>query len=309
MISSSSLVNVEKRVLKSDDNNDTKRSRIYKIIYSNENIENWNIFRYINIINRCEYICAYQTNNIVTGYIRFKNSISVNSMKNTFNMHDITIEKERSNDNYYKFQSQSCANKIEYGKPKLAIDKIKYSEKEIELISHIKKQQNIIDIQENKIALIKNKIAKTKSYDKGFNLQSYFNNYCQKPIDIFTFINNIVFTTNDILLCEKNGYINTIISIFVNAYTNMNQQTRPILCTDIKRKTFHIYYNNIWVNDITKEITNDAINKLSNIYYDKVCEYYSNTNNIIRKVDNNKKIINEISKTAYINKISATINN
>lgn len=139
---------------------------------------------------------------------------------------------------------------------------------------------------------------------KGFNLQSYFNNYCKEPVDIFKFIDDINITTNDISLYKNNGYNSAISSIFINAYTNINQQARPIICTDLKRKTFYVYHNNAWVNDITKNVTNNVINKLSNIFYDKVCEFCMN-NNTISKVDNNNKIINIISKTLYINKEDA----
>jgi hypothetical protein len=70
--------------------------------------------------------------------------------------------------------------------------------------------------------------------------------------------------TDNILLFKNYGYVNAISKIFITAYNNLELSTRPIYCTDIKRKTIYVKVDNKWIIDKTLHYINSVIHHIVN---------------------------------------------
>ena len=86
-------------------------------------------------------------------------------------------------------------------------------------------------------------------------------------INIIDFVKGIHLDMKDFLLYGKLGYSEAISHIFKKEMEKIDLTKRPLHCTDIKRETLYVRNNNQWQNDETKEITDNAIETLSNRNY------------------------------------------
>ena len=68
----------------------------------------------------------------------------------------------------------------------------------------------------------------------------------------------------DLEYTTDNGHVKGITNIFHNALSNMEENKRPLHCTDLKRETLYIKDNDEWLKDDEKEIIKDKITTVAN---------------------------------------------
>ena len=100
---------------------------------------------------------------------------------------------------------------------------------------------------------INNGTITNNSNNKAFNINLFLNEQCKDAMNFSDFINNLVVSHEDLENNAQLGFVGGISKIILDGLKDMNQNERPIHCTDVKRETMYIKDDNKW----TKE-ENDA---------------------------------------------------
>lgn len=158
-----------------------------------------------------------------------------------------------------------------------------------------------------------------------FNLNIFLNENCKNAINLIDFVKGIRIELQDLLLYNKLGHAEAVSKIFDNAYQKLDLTMRPVHCTDVKRETVYIRNKNEWLNDETKEISERAMDIISNnsivqmhqwkdanpdynnsheknIEYLKLIKNISGGSSDAEERENKKKIIKLLSKNTHLNK-------
>jgi hypothetical protein len=136
------------------------------------------------------------------------------------------------------------------------IDGINIKDKDA-LVLHLLKQNSEL---QNKIIDMASKSTitnNTNSHNNNntFNLQLFLNETCKNAMNITDFVSSIKMELEDLEHTGRTGYVQGITNIVVKNLNNLEQQLRPLHCSDLKREVLYIKDNNEW----TKEIDNNPI--------------------------------------------------
>ncbi len=159
----------------------------------------------------CEYMCAYEANNHITGFIRFTNPITLGTLHKMLNKYlnlDVVVEREKNNDQYYKTQITLHKNHIEYGKPAKKTVKNAHLIKQIENQEKIlEKQEKILEKQEKQIECLGNENTKIVTMLSDF-VESFGEEKMKQLMEICLTVAKNNPTTTNIINNVNNGTIN-----------------------------------------------------------------------------------------------------
>ena len=91
------------------------------------------------------------------------------------------------------------------------------------------------------------------SNNPTFNVQFFLENDCRNAQSIQEFVKSIEFNHEHLVSMTKDGYVDTISNILIQALNKMAITDRPLHCTDLKRETVYIKDKESW-----KKSTADA---------------------------------------------------
>ena len=84
------------------------------------------------------------------------------------------------------------------------------------------------------------------SNNPTFNVQFFLENDCKNAQSIQEFVKSIEFNHEHLVSMTKDGYVDTISSILIQALNKMAVTERPLHCTDLKRETVYIKDKESW---------------------------------------------------------------
>jgi len=102
----------------------------------------------------------------------------------------------------------------------------------IEMVKDISKDKSIIN--------------NTNCHNKQFNLQFFLNETCKDAYNISEFVEQLDVSMEDMLNTSRVGYTEGVSQIIVNGLKALDENKRPIHCTDLKRETLYIKENDEW---------------------------------------------------------------
>ena len=107
-----------------------------------------------------------------------------------------------------------------------------------------------------------------------FNIQMFLENECKNAISIQDFIQSIEINMNHLVAMSKDGYVDSISNVLVNALNQLAVTDRPLHCTDLKRETVYVKDMETW-NKRTADapIMNDMINSIENKHFAQIKQY------------------------------------
>jgi hypothetical protein len=79
-----------------------------------------------------------------------------------------------------------------------------------------------------------------------FNVQFFLENDCRNAQSIQEFVKSIEFNQEHLVSMTKDGYVDTISNILIQALNKMAITDRPLHCTDLKRETVYIKDKESW---------------------------------------------------------------
>ncbi len=84
------------------------------------------------------------------------------------------------------------------------------------------------------------------SNNPTFNVQFFLENDCKNAQSIQDFVKSIEFNQEHLVSMTKDGYVDTISNILIQALNKMAVTDRPLHCTDLKRETVYIKDKESW---------------------------------------------------------------
>jgi hypothetical protein len=125
----------------------------------------------------------------------------------------------------------------------------------MEIMKQNKEVQMLLIEQNNKFmekmaelaAIPKNTISNSNNTNNNnFNLNVFLNEHCKDAINMDDFINSLEVTVEDLVKTGKLGYVDGITRIFINGLKELDISKRPIHCTDLKRESVYVRYDDKW---------------------------------------------------------------
>ena len=108
-------------------------------------------------------------------------------------------------------------------------------------------QNKIIELcQEKSVTSINNTGAHINSHNKTFNLNVFLNETCKDAMNIMDFVDSIKLQLSDLENVGKVGFVEGISNIIVKNLKALDENKRPVHCTDKKRETMYIKDQDKW---------------------------------------------------------------
>ena len=166
---------------------------------------------------------------------KFSSGLSRHKKKCTF----IIEAKENSKDNSKENKLQS--DEINELKEQLKIK----SDTNIELLSAVKEM--VQAVKEGKLGNnTTNNNTTNNTTNNQFNLNIFLKETCKDAMNITDFVNQIKLQLSDLETQGSMGYVEGISNIFIKNLDEMDEDKRPIHCTDTKREVLYVKNAGNW---------------------------------------------------------------
>ena len=167
----------------------------------------------------------------------------------------------------------------------------------------------------------------TNSHNKTFNLQFFLNEECKDALNISEFVSSIRVELEDLETTGRLGYVEGVSRIINKNLNNLDENKRPIHCSDLKREVMYIKNDDQWEKEdetkpilkkVIKEVANENIKQISewrkkhpdctdsdsrkNDQYLKIVSNSMSGINSDEQVKNVNKIISNVAKETVIDK-------
>ena len=109
-------------------------------------------------------------------------------------------------------------------------------------------QQNN-ELQKQMLEVIKNGTNNTNitnSNNKTFNLQVFLNETCKDAMNIMDFVDSIKIQLSDIESIGELGYVNGMSKLIIKHLNALDENMRPVHCSDPKRDSLYVKDKNVW---------------------------------------------------------------
>ena len=125
----------------------------------------------------------------------------------------------------------------------------------VELINYLMKEnsefkQMVIEQNKQMIEMSKNtgtyNTTHTNSHNKAFNLNFFLNETCKDAMNIMDFVDSIKIQLCDLENVGNIGFVEGISKIIVKNLNSLDENMRPVHCTDTKREVMYVKDDNKW---------------------------------------------------------------
>jgi len=112
-------------------------------------------------------------------------------------------------------------------------------------------QQNN-ELQKQMLEVIKNGTttninnSMNNSNNKTFNLQVFLNETCKDAMNIMDFVDSIKIQLSDIESIGELGYVNGMSKLIIKHLNALEENMRPVHCSDPKRDSLYVKDKNVW---------------------------------------------------------------
>ena len=135
--------------------------------------------------------------------------------------------------------------------PELIMSVLQQNKQLNQMLIEQNKQNN--ELQNKVLELAKNNShnnsitnSHNNSHNKTFNLQFFLNETCKDAMNIMDFVDSIKLQLSDLEKVGKIGFIEGISNIIVKNLNSLDENKRPVHCTDSKREVMYIKDEDKW---------------------------------------------------------------
>ena len=101
-----------------------------------------------------------------------------------------------------------------------------------------------------------------------FNLDNYLNHTCKNAVNIEDFVDKVDPTYEDVVCVGQYGYVEGNAAVILKYLNKLEQNDRPIQCSDMKRQTVYLKSGGKWEKDLDGlPKTSHAVNRMCNKTY------------------------------------------
>jgi hypothetical protein len=104
-------------------------------------------------------------------------------------------------------------------------------------------QKQILEVCKNGII---NNNTNINSHNKTFNLQLFLNETCKDAMNIMDFVDSIKIQLSDIESIGQLGFVNGISKLIIKNLKALDENMRPVHCSDPKRDSLYVKDANVW---------------------------------------------------------------
>ena len=105
-------------------------------------------------------------------------------------------------------------------------------------------QKQMLEVIKNGTTNINNSM--NNSNNKTFNLQVFLNETCKDAMNIMDFVDSIKIQLCDIESIGELGYVNGMSKLIIKHLNALDENMRPVHCSDPKRDSLYVKDKNIW---------------------------------------------------------------
>ena len=185
-----------------------------------------------SIINTKKYICE-------CGKV-YKHSSTLYAHKKNCNF----INEENTNKEEEKENIIESENNIS---PELILNIIQQNQEFKDLL--MEQNNKNLELQKQMLEVIKNGTNNTNisnSNNKTFNLQVFLNETCKDAMNIMDFVDSIKIQLSDIESIGELGYVNGMSKLIIKHLNALDENMRPVHCSDPKRDSLYVKDQNVW---------------------------------------------------------------
>ena len=180
---------------------------------------------------------------------QYDRHLSTDKHKKRENETNETYLKQESSKKFVCFCNKSFNSRTSLWrhKNKCIEEKIHEEPSDKELIMMLIKQNS--QLIEKNAELIKNgthNTTNTNSHNKTFNLQFFLNETCKDAMNIMDFVDSIKLQLCDLENVGKIGFVEGISKIIVKNLNLLDENMRPVHCTDTKREVMYVKDEDKW---------------------------------------------------------------
>jgi len=125
--------------------------------------------------------------------------------------------------------------------PELILEIIKQNQEFKDLL--LEQNKTIIELSKNSTT---NNTINNNSHNKTFNLQVFLNETCKDAMNIMDFVDSIKIQLSDIESIGELGYVNGISKLIIKHLNALDENMRPVHCSDPKRDSLYVKDKNVW---------------------------------------------------------------
>jgi len=108
----------------------------------------------------------------------------------------------------------------------------------------LEQNKTIIELSKNGTSSINN--SNINSNNKTFNLQVFLNETCKDAMNIMDFVDSIKIQLSDIESIGELGYVNGMSKLIIKHLNALDENMRPVHCSDPKRDSLYVKDQNVW---------------------------------------------------------------
>ena len=142
----------------------------------------------------------------------------------------------------------------------------------INVVNDNKDVHKLLLEQQKQISDMIPKIGDVNNHNK-FNLNIFLNEKCKNAINLHDFIASLCVKENDLDFIKQNGFIKGVSNVFLKGLEDLDTYTRPVHCSDMKRKIMYIKEEEGWDKDMNNTKIYNAINHIGKKHIDKLKEW------------------------------------
>jgi len=110
----------------------------------------------------------------------------------------------------------------------------------------IEQNKTIIELSKNINTTNINNSINNNSHNKTFNLQVFLNETCKDAMNIMDFVDSIKIQLSDIESIGELGFVNGMSKLIIKHLNALDENMRPIHCSDPKRDSLYVKDANVW---------------------------------------------------------------
>jgi len=107
-------------------------------------------------------------------------------------------------------------------------------------------QKNVIEVMKNGTNTTNNINSNINSNNKSFNLNVFLNETCKNAMNIMDFVDSIKIQLSDIESIGELGYVNGMSKLIIKHLNALEENMRPVHCSDPKRESLYVKDANVW---------------------------------------------------------------
>jgi len=157
--------------------------------------------------------------------------------------HNKKCNKQKCDENYGE-QNKIIDTENNNITPELIVEIIKQNQEFKTLL--LEQNKTIIELSKNNSPTNNINTNINNSHNKTFNLQFFLNETCKNAMNIMDFVDSIKIQLSDVESIGELGYVNGMSKLIIKHLNALEENMRPVHCSDPKRESLYVKDANVW---------------------------------------------------------------